>query len=653
MMNDTRANTDEGTEPDWARLREGVEKANIPALLMCLHQITGEESWLSPPFAPRRARGIENNDSGGLDELTQGRIRDAAFDAITRWLKGTPLKLARPSNEQLAHMLAVCVGETVPADYGEAIASNMRLDPMEPGVAVKATKTAIIIGGGISGICAAVEMQKLGIGFTLFEKNSEFGGTWWENRYPGCGVDTPNLTYTFSFQATDWSRYFPLRDEIKDYICQTADKYGLYDRTRFCTKVEKAEWLEKEKVWEVTVVAPSGEFEKHRADILFSAVGILNTPKVPEVHGLSSFNGPVIHSSNWSDDIQLEGQRIAIVGNGASAMQIGPEIADRVEHLTIFAKSKQWAAPFPHFREEVPDGVRYLIQVVPLYRAWLEQRLAWMFNDRLYNTLFRDPTWAAQDQSINEANDRHREFLADHIRAELGDRQDLLPEVLPDYPPYLKRMLLDNGWFRMLTKPNVRLISDRLKSVTGNTLRSASGQEAEADVMIMATGYNATEMLNSYDIIGRGGRLLKDYWETDNAAAYLGITVPGFPNFFIFVGPNAGSGHGGSMMRIMENQVHYALRVLNLMFSHGADQIEVKEAVYNAYRDRVDETHDRLMWSHPGTDNWYRNSKGRVVGITPWRHDAYWRMTREADPSDYCFGSDAGNKSREVEPPEL
>lgn len=645
-MSDSVKDLNGNTETDWPRLRAGVDKANIPALLLCLYQMTGDDSWLSPPFAPRRGRGIENNDSGGLDTPTQNRIRDAAYDAISRWLSGTPLALPRPSNDQLAHMLSVSIAETVPPDYGEVIASNMQLDPVEQRKPVSETRTAIIIGGGISGICAAVQMQKLGIGFTLFEKNAEFGGTWWENRYPGCGVDTPNLTYTFSFQPTDWAHHFPLRDEIKDYICRTADAFGLYGKTRFRTKVEKAEWLEEEQVWEVTTVSPSGDREKHRADILFSAVGILNTPKIPQIEGLASFNGPVIHTCNWPDDVQVEGKRVAIIGNGASAMQVGPEIADRVGRLTIFAKSKQWAAPFPHFREEVPDGVRYLMQLVPLYSAWLEQRLAWMFNDRLYSTLFRDPAWEAQDQSINEANDRHREFLADYIRSELGDRQDLLPHVLPDYPPYLKRMLLDNGWFRMLTKPNVELIPDRLEHVDGNTLRSASGQETEADVLILATGYKATEMLNSYDVIGRGGRVLRDYWETDNASAYLGIVVPGFPNFFILVGPNAGSGHGGSMMRIMENQVHYSLRVLDLLFSRGANWIEVKESVYNDYRDSVDATHQQLMWSHPGTDNWYRNSKGRVVGITPWRHDAYWRMTRDADPADFCFGTDDCDESQ-------
>ncbi|MBL0915960.1 MAG: NAD(P)/FAD-dependent oxidoreductase [Sphingopyxis sp.] len=325
-------------------------------------------------------------------------------------------------------------------------------------------------------------------------------------------------------------------------------------------------------------------------------------------------------------------------------MQIVPEVADRVKELVVFARSKQWAAPFPQFRKAVPDGVRYLTALVPLYRDWFEQRLAWMFNDRLYRTLFRDPDWPHQDRSINQTNDRHREFYTHYIREELGDRQDLLPDLLPDYPPYLKRMLMDNGWFRTMTKPNVRLIPDRLAKVDNGTLVAASGATAEADILVLATGFTASALLSSYEVVGRDGRVLREYWDGDNVDAFLGTLVAGFPNMFILTGPHTGSGHGGSMMRTMENQIHYALSIIEQMEGRGADSVEVRQDVYDDYRQEVDAMHDKLLWSHKGSDNWYRNSRGRVTTITPWRNDKYWRMTRRADEGHLLFdaANDAG-----------
>jgi 4-hydroxyacetophenone monooxygenase len=326
-----------------------------------------------------------------------------------------------------------------------------------------------------------------------------------------------------------------------------------------------------------------------------------------------------------------------VIGNGASGMQVVPAIADDVAEMTIFARSKQWIAPFPQFRKVVPDGVRYLMRTFPLYRHWVEQRLSWTFNDRVHGTLFRDPDWADSKRSINKINDGHRQFFTTYYEEQLGDRQDLLPLLLPDYPPFLKRMLLDNGWFRALRKPHVRLIPEHLAEVRGSTLVAASGEEVQADVLILATGFQTTNVLGSYDVIGRDGRVLRDVWDGDNAAAYLGTLVPGFPNFFILLGPNVGAGHGGSMIRNIENQAHYALRIIDAMIARDASAVEVREDVYSAYVAKLDAAHEKLVWTHPGAENWYRNARGRIIAITPWRNDAFWRMTREANPDDLTF----------------
>ena len=619
-------------------LKDGIANANIPALLMVLYQMTGEATWLQEPFAPGRSPGLDDNDSGQLPDEVQTQIRTAAEEAIEAWLAGRPLAIERPTNLRLAEMLSVAMTEHVPEEYGDIVAAGMGYD-LEPTAeaAIAADKTAIVIGGGVSGICAGIELGKLGIDYTLFEKNEDFGGTWFENRYPGCGVDTPSLTYTFSCRPNDWSMYFPLRDEIEGYLLDTAREFGLYDKARFRTHVEEARWNTATDQWDVTITTPDGKRETHSADYLFSAVGILNIPKYPQIDGLDEFAGEVYHTSRWPAEADLSGKRVAVIGNGASGMQVAPAIADEVSRMTIFARSKQWAAPFPQFRKKVPEGVRYLMQVVPLYRAWLEQRLSWTFNDRVHGTLFRDPEWEHPERAVNEINDAHRRVFTRYVEEQLQDRPELIERVLPEYPPFAKRMLLDNGWFRTIKKPHVDLIPEHLAKVDGNTLFTSSGETVEADVIILATGFQTTNVLGSYDIVGREGQLLRDHWGEDNASAYLGTLVPGFPNFFILLGPNVGSGHGGSMIRNIENQMHFAGQVVQCAEAQEASTVEVKETAYTDYSRRIDDAHDRLVWTHPGTENWYRNSQGRVVAITPWRNDAFWRMTRSPDEADLEF----------------
>jgi len=638
-----------GSDVDLALLADGIAEANIPSLLMVLVQLTGSMKWLEPPFAPGRARGLDDNDDGRLPEGIQLQVRDAAKEAIVEWLGGRPEALPRPDDEMLAKMLGVAVAEPVPPGYGEIIADDLGFREQARSVQAPDGFSAIIIGAGVSGISAAVNLRELGVACQIFEKNEDFGGTWFENRYPGAGVDTPNLTYTFSFAKNNWSKNFPLRGELFDYFRDTADKFGLRDCTTFGVTVTKAQWDDDRARWNVTVVDRDGSRQHHSADVLISAVGVLNVPLIPVIDGLDSFPGRVIHTARWTDEIDVSGKRVAVIGNGASAMQIVPAIAKQVNELTIFARSKQWAAPFPQFGRIVPTGVRYLMDVVPLYREWYQQRLTWTFNDRIHSSLFKDDSWPDQSRSLNKTNDGHREFFTGYVKEELGDRQDLLEHVLPDYPPFAKRMLLDNGWYRTLTRDNVKLVPDHLAHVQGSRVEAANGEAADVDMIILATGFRAAEFLASYEVVGRDGTKLSDVWDTDDARAYLGSTIPGFPNFFLLLGPNVGSGHGGSMIRSIECQTTYLMSLLQEMFTRRAASVEVLPGVYDGYNRRVDEAHDKMVWTHRGANNWYRNSRGRVTAITPWRNDDFWRMTRQADASEYRFDARKPSQSDKSE----
>ncbi|UWS79924.1 hypothetical protein N1037_02555 [Phaeobacter sp. G2] len=318
-------------------------------------------------------------------------------------------------------------------------------------------------------------------------------------------------------------------------------------------------------------------------------------------------------------------------------MQVAPAIIDKVEKLTVFARSKQWAAPFPQFQKKVPDPVRYLLMTVPLYQQWYRIRQFWTFNDRIHESLQKDPTWPEPDKALNATNDRHRQIFTAYVKAELGDRQDLLQEMLPDFPPYGKRILLDNGWYRTLTKPNAELVPARLSRIEGSTLIAADGSTSEADVLVYATGFKAAEIQSSYEIIGQGGQHLKDAWETDNPSAYIGSMVPGFPNFLTILGPNAGLRHGGSMIKAIELQTSFILSIISRMFERKAQTVAVTVQAHESYNARIDAAHNKMVWTHQGTENGYRNSRGRVVAISPWRNDYFWSLTRDADPEAFTF----------------
>jgi 4-hydroxyacetophenone monooxygenase len=628
---------------DEGKLRAAIAVANIPTLLMLLVQMTGDLRWLEDPYRPSRTKGLGDNDTGDLDAHVQLEIRTAALDAILAWGNGQTLAIPVPSPDLLVDMLSVSMGEAVPHEYADMMSHELGLDSdvdrrrTLPGARVNPPQgfDAIIVGAGASGICASIKLKDAGIPFVVLERNDDVGGTWLENRYPGCAVDTPSHLYSFSFAKNDWSQYFAARDEIFGYFKGVAAEFGVLPHVRFRTEVVSAGWDEDQQRWHVEVVDRDGRSETLSASLLITAVGAFNKPKMPSIAGLASFAGPTPHTARWPDDLDLTGQRVGVIGNGASAMQLVPAIADIAGEVTVFQRSPQWAAPFEWFKTPVPEGIRYLFQAVPLYRAWYRVRLAWTFNDKVHSSLQKDPSWPHPDRSINEVNDGHRRYFTRHIVRELGDRQDLLDEVLPDYPPFGKRMLLDNGWFRTLTRGDVHLVTKRVNEVRANSVVTADGIEHELDVLVLATGFDVVRFLAPMQITGRSGRTLESAWDGDDARAYLGLAVPDFPNLFCLYGPNTQFGHGGSLLFMMELQMHYLMDLLQQMFEQGIGSVECRQDVYDEYNKRVDEAHGKMVWTHPGMDVYYRNSKGRVVVNNPFKVVDFWRMLRHANLSEF------------------
>ena len=491
----------------------------------------------------------------------------------------------------------------------------------------------------MSGICAGIQLKKLGIPFSILEKNAGLGGTWFENKYPGVKCDVPNHFYSYSFKPKlDWSAYFSEGAEIQQYLESCVDQFAIREHIIFGAHVEVATYQAQSSTWKLDVKDNEGVMTSLYANAVISATGQLNQPKVPDIPGMKQFTGSCFHTARWETGFDVKGKLVALIGTGASAMQVLPAIADQAAEVKIFQRSPQWAIPSRDYHRKVSERKKYLLKHVPFYASWYRFSLAWRFGDHLLAAVYRDPSWPHKDRSVSKKNDSHRKYLTDHILSELGSRKDLLPKVLPTYPPYGKRILVDNHWFKTLQKDNVELVTDPIGAIEETGLRLEGGGFHKADALIFATGFEATRLISPLNVVGRSGRALRDVWGADDSRALFGITVPDFPNFFCLYGPNTNFGHGGSIFFAAECQVRYVTQCLIHLVENGYSEIDCQQASYDDYNRKLDVEHAKLIWTHPGMDTWYRNEAGRVVSIMPWRLVDYWRMTEKPDWDHYKFG---------------
>jgi 4-hydroxyacetophenone monooxygenase len=428
-----------------------------------------------------------------------------------------------------------------------------------------------------------------------------------------------------------------MRDEIHDYLRGCADAFDVRPHIRFGTTVTGARWNETERHWHVRVRTPDGSEDTVAARVLVPAVGLLSVPRMPAIDGLDSFEGPVVHPARWPDDLDLGGRHVAVIGTGATAMQLVPTIAPEVATLTVYQRSAQWARDIGGYRDDIPAADQWLFEHLPFYAPWFRFAMFWRYGDGLLVTLRKDPDWPHPERSMNRRNDRHWAEMVAFIERELDGRPDLLERCTPTYPPYGKRILIDNGWFRTLRRDGVELVTDPVDHVTPDAVVTADGTPRPTDVIVVATGFQVMEMASRLGITGRDGLRLADVWADENPTAHLGITVPGFPNLFCMAGPNTGLGHGGSGMFIAECQTRYIVDALRVLRERGASSMEVRREVHDEYVARVDAEHEQLIWTHPGMTNWYRNRHGRIVAIMPWRLVDYWGMTRRVDPDEFLL----------------
>jgi len=479
----------------------------------------------------------------------------------------------------------------------------------------------LIVGAGFGGLCTAIKLDEdRERDFVVIEKGSTVGGTWRDNTYPGAACDVPSQLYSYSFAPNpDWSMSFSPQPEIQAYIERVAQDSGTLDRFVFDTEMVESRWDEDEQRWLVAVEGPTGRVT-YAARTLIVGPGPLSEPRLPEIEGIEDFQGEVFHSARWDHDVDLTGKRVAVIGTGASAIQIVPEIQKVAGHLDVYQRTAPWVIPRNEHRY---TGVEKLaFRHVPGLQKLARAAIYW--GRELYVPAFtKQPKLAAPAKAMALHN----------IRKGIKD-PELREKVTPTYEIGCKRILISNTYYPALDAPNTELVTDPIDKVTGSSIVTADGTEREIDVLVVATGFYTTDIPVAHRVTGRTGRPMSERFEETGMAAYKGSTVPEFPNLFFVVGPNTGLGHS-SMVFIIESQVQYIREALRTMRHHRYGSVEPREDAFEAWNADLQKRMETTVWSAGGCASWYLDSEGRNTTLWPRTTFVFRGLLRRFDLGKY------------------
>ncbi|MEX0768376.1 MAG: NAD(P)/FAD-dependent oxidoreductase [Microthrixaceae bacterium] len=478
------------------------------------------------------------------------------------------------------------------------------------------TPRIAILGAGAAGICMAIQLLEQGIdSFTLFEKGTGVGGTWRDNTYPGAACDVPSHLYSFSFAPkVDWSRKFPNQPEILEYLESLVTQYNLTRHLRFSTEVTTAVWNEERCVW----VLELNSGETHEAEVVVSGLGQLNRPNIPQIPGLDSFTGTKFHSARWDHDHELQGERVAVVGIGASAIQFVPRVAKVAQEITLFQRSVNYVAPKPD-RPFTPRQ-KWALQHIPGLRQAYRSSIYWRLEFRFRIMKKGSKLGAMLQKKFGEEVSK---MASPKLPAEA---------IVPEYTPGCRRILISNDWYPTLLQPQTRVVTDGIAQITESSIVTQAGEEIPVDTIIFGTGFQSTEFLAPMKITGREGIELNNAWR-EGARAFLGLAVAGFPNFFILYGPNTNLGHN-SILFMIEQQVGYIRKIIDEFVAKGVTSIEVRERSMDNFDSEITTAVSQTVWSED-CSSWYKNAQGRVTNNWPDYTVAYKRRLARPDQRDW------------------
>jgi cation diffusion facilitator CzcD-associated flavoprotein CzcO len=475
----------------------------------------------------------------------------------------------------------------------------------------------LVIGSGFAGLGAAIRLLKDGRDdFLVIERGSEVGGTWRDNTYPGAACDVPSHLYSYSFELNpNWSRSFSPQDEIQDYLRSVAAKYNVDDLHQFNTEVTLARWDDAAKRWLVDTT--NGNFT---ADVLVGAVGALCEPSLPPIKGIENFQGEVFHSARWNHDAALTGKRVAIIGTGASAIQIGPAIADDVAHLDVYQRTAPWVMPRHDRAYSKLESLAY--KHVPFAQRAAREAIYWGREAYVLGFAF-EPRILQAAQRIAERN------IAKGIKD-----PELRTKVTPNWQIGCKRILISNTWYPMLAKDHVGLVTDGIAEIRENSIVSSDGTVREVDAIVLATGFHVTDSPTYERIVGKDGRSLADVWDEQGQQAYKGAAVAGFPNMLFVVGPNCGLGHS-SMVYMIESHLNYLASALHAKDAQGFATFEVRPDAQKHYNERLQKQMQRTIWQNGGCSSWYLDKHGNNTTLWPSFTFVFRHLTRRFDVAAY------------------
>ena len=619
-------------------LREALKAANLQTLLMVYVHLTHDESMLET-FKAHIHPPYTNPDY----QIPQECIDDLHEKLIHVLTTPGAAKSEDPPLALVQKMMSTGVGEPVEDEFvpmvieqggfqrSPARKDNPKRTPPPPGFKV------LVIGAGLTGILAGIELERAGYDHVIIEKNEEVGGTWWKNRYPGVGVDTPSHFYSYSFEISpEWNHYHPHGADMREYFRAVADKYGVRRNIRFQTVVHSLVFDDDAALWNVTVEdLKTGKREVIKANAVFNAFGTTDRWSLPDIKGIDSFKGVITHSAGYDENTVLKGKKVAVIGTGASSAQIVSTIASEVDELVVFMRTKHWMINNPETTKEVPEPVKWALRHIPHYKEWFRFRIFWFAADGLYPNVVKDPSYPEDGIAVSALNEGMRQYALSHMHHKLAGRPDLIEKLTPDFPIFSKRVVMDAGWYDALVQPHTTLETAGIAEILPNGIRTNDGKFYELDVIICATGFNASSLVQDLEIKGRDGHDLAVDWADEEERAYLGTTIPGYPNYFLSTGPNIGPNHAGGLNIVSESQVHYLIECLDHMIATGARTIEVTEEAFLRHNKRIDEQMKHMIWTHPKSKSYYQNSKGRPVGPWPFRLVDMWNELQVPVLDDY------------------
>jgi 4-hydroxyacetophenone monooxygenase len=617
-----------------AVIEDAVAHADLLALRGLLYQLTGDEEVARARLHPVNSATAL---AGGDDDTAL--LRRKAVEFLKAYRDRGAGEISIGPEERLPTSLRLASSfELAHEDMGLYI-EELALDPWARGLEWKTPppperlEAFIVIGGGLGGLNAAIQLKRAGIPFTVIEKNPDVGGTWFENRYPGCRVDTQSRSYTNLF-GVDYS--YPYShcpaSENERYFHWIANTYNLRDDIIFETEVRSVVWDDTTSEWQVSIDGPGGE-RVLRANAVITAVGFLNRPKLPDIEGMSDFRGPSFHSARWPDGLELTGKRFAVIGTGASGYQMIPEIALEAEHVVILQRTPQWFMPTPGYRTPYPPQVNWLDRNLPFYSNFMRFQAA--ISIRFLSDFSEiDPDFDDHD-ACSAGNKAMRDACLAFLEYKLGDDPELVRKMTPPHPYLSARPLAVDAEYSVLDvlrSDNVTLVTDGIRRITETGIDTVTGEHHEVDVIVYATGFHATDYLFPMTIVGRDGVTIEKTWAEDGARAYVGCMVPGFPNLWMVYGPNTNGGmHPASFHEVV---ARYALECMEHLIANDNREVEVTEDAYWRYNRLLDERNARKVWSDPRAHNYYWTDFGRSAVMCPFYPWEIWHFLRHPSLDD-------------------